>query len=218
MNGKDSGLQKIKLPRVIRRNVFVIALCASFLHIFYYPFFMLFRRNEIQKVSNVKRYYIHTIVPFIGGVAILGVSMLTAVRSMEMFGLHSDAAYIYSEMEKQLLSESSAFSIAMKVATIFALVCFIFPMIDLLVQMSEQMKSLKVKFPGVMMHIPLVFTVLSFLYLGMNVLSLDPTWSNRGLETFFLFGFVGGIVACHIYIASMYVLFLSLKLQKGVQS
>lgn len=211
-------LSQIKLPRVFRQNILLIFIFSVVGAVFYYPFFLFNRSKQLVKLQNIKRKYFYLITPFVGLITIfiLNVVLVVVISNKENIPL-GEFSSIKNLIDVLNNGKYPFATIINQVGLIFALLCFVVPLSDLLIQLSEKMKKIKTKFPKLIANTPAIFTTVGFLHIFIEVLKIKVISQASGIYILTNSIFAVTIVLSHIYLINVYVLFTAIKLpiQKG---
>lgn len=211
-------LKQIKVPRVFRQNVLLIFIFSMVISVLYYPFFLFNRSKQIGKIIKLKRKCFYLITPFIGILAMFVVSsvLIVVISRKENISLE-ELSTVSTLLDVTSSGKYSFYGIATQVSRIFALLCFIIPLSDLLIQLSEKMKQVRTGLPKVVANTPTIFTITGLCYTLLQVTKINAPAHLTGVYVLANAIFVTIIVLSHIYLVNVYVLFAAIKLpiQKG---
>lgn len=206
-------LSQMKLPRVFRQNILFIFMGSMLISVFYYPFFLFNRGKYLIRLQNMKRKYLNLIMPFIGLITMFIVSAILVVVISRKENVQLDEISSVRHLVDVVSNGKYPFyTVANQVARIFALLCFVVPLSDLLIQLSEKMKNVKAILPKIIANTPAIFTIVGLLYVLSEVLQIEKIAHVTGMSIVMETIFVTSIVLSHIYIVNVYVLFTAIKL------
>lgn len=216
MKDKESILKQLsqmKIPRVFRQNVLLIFIFSMVISVLYYPFFLFNRSKHLTRLQNVKRKYFYLITPFIGVAAMFIVStvLVVMVANKENVSL-ADFSSVKTLVDVVSSGKYPVYAIANQVVRIFALLCFVVPLSDLLIQLSEKMKKIRAAFPKLIANTPAIFTIVGLLYVFAEVIRIRGVAHFSGVYILMKSIFVVAVVLSHIYLANVYLLFTAIKL------
>lgn len=224
MNDKPNPIQileKLNLPKAFRSNILFIMIFSALFQVFYYPFFFYKRRKALQQSMKIKRYALHIAIPFCGfALFLLANFAIATIVGVKEGMLHQDeiiaGTFTSADIVNTMLDKyGTLVHTVTQVGYVTALLCFVLPAIDLLVLLSEHVKSLRVKFPKLLHHTPVIFTVGAFIHIFLEVFQLGFMQELQLVNRIAQFLFCILVVLFHIYLANVYLLTQTFSISKG---